>query len=66
MHRSRCVRKPCMCKAYNHPKRTRVQGERQEEEMLTLLFGETEPPLRFGGDLVSGVGDGVEQLHAVI
>jgi len=55
-----------MCKAYNHPKRTRVQGERQEEEMLTLLFGETEPPLRFGGDLVSGVGDGVEQLHAVI
>ena len=43
-----------------------MQGERQEEEMLTLLFGETGFPLRFEGDPVSGIDNGVGQLHAVI
>lgn len=39
MHRSRCVRKPCMCKAYNHPiERRSCDGVKRMK--LTLLFGE--------------------------
>jgi hypothetical protein len=36
MHRSRCVRKPCMCKAYNHS-RERMCRIEEVGRMLTLL-----------------------------